>query len=269
MLQIDITSHTSVFIQLKIQWDFQLPRLPSTFVSLAQKHVPYSISNCIWNTSKLLLLSVDVEVNPGPRPIDQNSVFCFICSNKINWGIQQDKAYLLALTETVMHDAIKPAMVYLSTKTAMRKLPVALSPGNVLPTNSSPSQSLPVTSQNKLKIYQWNADGIRPKLLEVRDWQINSDIDVLTVHESKLRKTDKTPFIVGYATIRKVRNNILGGDLLLFIRTDIVFEKLHSLKKAGMETLSIRLKATKSTCLNSTIYIYQTPQLNIIHSTPF
>ena len=177
--------------------------------------------------------------------------------------------HLLALTETVMHDVIKPAMVYLSTKTTMRKLPVALSPGNVLPTNSSPSQSLPVTSQNKLKIYQWNADGIRPKLLEVRDWQINSDIDVLAVHESKLRKTDKTPFIVGYATIRKVRNNILGGDLLLFIRTDIVFEKLHSLKKAGMETLSIRLKATKSTCLNSTIYIYQTPQLNIIHSTPF
>ena len=77
--------------------------------------------------------------------------------------------HLLALTETVMHDVIKPAMVYLSTKTAMGKLPVALSPGNVLPTNSSPSQSLPVTSQNKLKIYQWNADGIRPKLLEVRD----------------------------------------------------------------------------------------------------
>ena len=65
----------------------------------------------------------------------------------------------------------------------------------------------------------------------------------------KLRKADKTPFIAGYATVRKDRNNILGGGLLLFIRTDIIFEKLHSFGKAGMEVLSICLKTTKSTWL--------------------
>ena len=35
----------------------------------------------------------DVETNPGPRPIDQNTVFCSICSNKINRGIHQDIAH--------------------------------------------------------------------------------------------------------------------------------------------------------------------------------
>ena len=35
------------------------------------------------------------------------------------------------------------------------------------PTNSLPSQPVPSTSRNKLKIYQWNADGIRPKLLKL------------------------------------------------------------------------------------------------------
>ena len=69
----------------------------------------------------------------------------------------------------------------------------------------------------------------------------------MAVQVSKLRKTDKTPFIEGYTTIRKDRNNILGGGLLLFIRTDIAFEKLHSFEKADMEILSIRLKATKLT----------------------
>ena len=50
---------------------------------------------------------------------------------------------------------------------------------------------MPTTSRNKLKIYQWNADGIRPKFKELRDPLLNSDIDVLPVQESKLRKTDK------------------------------------------------------------------------------
>ena len=85
------------------------------------------------------------------------------------------------------------------------------------PTNSLPSQPVPSTSCNELKIYQWNADSICPKLLELRDRLLNSDIDVLAVQESKLRKTDKTPSIEGYVTIRKDQNNILGGSLLLFL----------------------------------------------------
>ena len=68
------------------------------------------------------------------------------------------------------------------------------STNRVLPgrTNSLPSQPVPSTTRNKLKIYQWNADGIRSKLLELRDRLLNSDINVLAVQESKLRKTDKT-----------------------------------------------------------------------------
>ena len=85
------------------------------------------------------------------------------------------------------------------------------------PTNSLPSQPVPSTTRNKLKIYQWNADGICPKLVELRHRLLNSDIDVLAVQESKLRKTDKTPSIEGYVTIRKDQNNILGGSLLLFL----------------------------------------------------
>ena len=84
-------------------------------------------------------------------------------------------------------------------------------------TNSLPSKPVPATSRNKLKIYQWNADGIRPKFIELCDHLLNSDIDVLAVQESKLRETDQTLSIEGYATIRKDQNKILGGGLLLFI----------------------------------------------------
>ena len=53
---------------------------------------------------------------------------------------------------------------------------------------------------------------------------------------------------------------MLGGGLLLFIRTDIVFEKLHSFEKAGMEILSTCLKTTKSTWLEFyNVYLRNTP----------
>ena len=135
------------------------------------------------------------------------------------------------------------------------------------PTNSLPSQPVPSTTRNKLKVYQWNSDGIRPKLLELRGCFLNSDTDVLAVQESKLRKTDKTPSIEGYATIRKDRNNILGGGLLLFIQTDIVFEKLHSFEKAGIEILPFISRLLNHLGLISTTSFYQIPQLNIIRST--
>ena len=47
----NILSHSAVFVHLQIHSDFQLPHLPSTFVSLALKYVSYSTSNYIRNTS--------------------------------------------------------------------------------------------------------------------------------------------------------------------------------------------------------------------------
>ena len=65
---------------------------PPTFISSFRKFIPTSISNNIWDTSKLLLLSGELESNPGPCPINTNPVFWTIYSLKINWGIQQDTA---------------------------------------------------------------------------------------------------------------------------------------------------------------------------------
>ena len=87
----NIISHCSGSTHL-IPSDFQLVELKFIFISLSQKFASCSIFNYMWNTSKLLLLSGDVDINPGPRPIDQNPVFCTICSRKINRGPQQDMA---------------------------------------------------------------------------------------------------------------------------------------------------------------------------------
>ena len=98
--------------------------------------------------------------------------------------------------------------------------------------------------------------------MELRYLLINSDIDVLAVQESKLRKTDKTPFIEGYATVRNDRHNILGGGLLIFIRTDIVFKKLHSVEKLAWKSSPSVSRLLSQLGLNSITYIFQTPQLS-------
>ena len=124
---------------------------------------------------------------------------------------------------------------------------------------------MPTTLRNKLKIYEWNADGIQQKFIALFECLLNFDINVLAVEESKLRKTDKAPFIEGYTIIRKDRNNILGGSLLLFIQTDITFEKLHAFQKVGREVLSIRIKATKSTWLE--LYNVYLPNTSTQHNS--
>ena len=60
-----LPSHSPVFIHLQIRSGFQLPHLSPVFVSAVYKYVPSSMSNYIWNTSKLLFLSDDVETNSG------------------------------------------------------------------------------------------------------------------------------------------------------------------------------------------------------------
>ena len=81
----NIISHCSVSTHL-IPSDFQLVQLKFIFILFSQTFTSYSIFNYIWNTSKLLLLSGEVEINPGTRKINQNPVFCIICSRKINRG---------------------------------------------------------------------------------------------------------------------------------------------------------------------------------------
>ena len=111
------------------------------------------------------------------------------------------------------------------------------------------------------------------KLLKLCHLLINSYIAVLAVQEFKLRKAVKTSFVEGQTIIQKGRNNIFGGERLIFIRTNIVFEKLHSFEKAGMEALFIRLKTTKSTWLKlyniSTQYNYPAKLLQYFTNQTF
>ena len=109
------------------------------------------------------------------------------------------------------------------------------------------------------EINQLNADGIRPKFAELRDQLINSDIDVLAAQMLKFWKTDKTPFIKGYATVRKDRNNILGGGLLFFIRTTSYLTNYILSRKQAWRFYPFVSRLLNQLGQNSTMYICRTP----------
>ena len=121
---------------------------------------------------------------------------------------------------------------------------------NIIPlsasTNTIPSQQLAAQLGDKPSTKQWNANGIHPKLLELHDILINSDINIVGIQGSKLHKADKTPLIECYSTIRKDRNNILGGGLPFFVRKNVIFKKIHSFEQTGMKILSVRVRTSKS-----------------------
>ena len=75
-----IPSCSLVTIHFQISSGFQFSYPKPTFVSPFHISVPTTVSNNAWDTSKSLLLSRDIEFNPGPPPIDPNPVFCTICS---------------------------------------------------------------------------------------------------------------------------------------------------------------------------------------------
>ena len=128
LLHSNILFHSSVFVHLQIRPVSQLPFLSLTFPSPTHKSDSSPICKYIQNTSNLLLLSNDVETNPSPQSIDQNPVFCCICYNKINHGIQQDTAPTCSIENcnTRCHQACSGLSIHQTIKLAMQKTLVAL-----------------------------------------------------------------------------------------------------------------------------------------------
>ena len=52
------------------------------------------------------------------------------------------------------------------------------------------------------------------------------DIDVALIQETKLRKSDRSPRVPGYASIRQDRTrDVAGGGLISFIKHSLIFRE--------------------------------------------
>ena len=124
---------------------------------------------------------------------------------------------------------------------------------------TKPSEYLTKNSVNRrLNIMQLNIDSLKSKVVELRHFLKEQDIDVFMLQETKLLKKDKLPRIPGYTLVRddrqpkKGKTKGRGGGLLTGVRDNIPFKEVK-LGKPGIrdkitewQTIDTRLRIKNS-----------------------
>ena len=89
--------------------------------------------------------------------------------------------------------------------------------------SDKPMLTIDVKIRAGLRIMQWNANGLKNKMVTLEDKTRLLEIYIILIQESKLSSSDTNPKLKGYATIRKGRAVGRGGGLVTFIKEDIPF----------------------------------------------
>ena len=116
----------------------------------------------------------------------------------------------------------------------------------------------------KLRILQWNADGVNTKMGELEWYMKQKEIDVVAIQEMKLMKTSRNPKIAGFTCVRKdrmvVRTRAVskGGGLAIFVKENIPMRRLKGWKGESTEGLSVAIDVSSKERL-VIINIYRPP----------
>ena len=109
------------------------------------------------------------------------------------------------------------------------------------------------SDDTKIKILQLNINGIQNKIAELTQLTHESSPDIITIQESKLSTASNKINIPGYITIRKDRQNKVGGGLITYIREEIPFTEFDTTQYTNkitsnqyeIQITSINLSTTK------------------------
>ena len=85
------------------------------------------------------------------------------------------------------------------------------------------TQIITTSSKNFFKVLQLNSNGIRNKTDEIQLLNKNTQADVITIQETKLNQSHKTPNISQFIPIRTECTHKKGGGLLIYIKSKISF----------------------------------------------
>ena len=252
----------------------------------------------------LLLLSGDIETNPGPykcptcnRPWTRRTVGiqCGGCDSWTHYNIRcsgvRHHAHIPQGWRCIRchpsHNMTLPPLSSPSTPPppvssplSPTPLPLPLLPVSPLVGAPEERESPPPPpaltpsrpQNNTLNILQINTNGIRNKIMELRALLHEQHIHIATIQESKLTTTSNTPSFPGYTTLRHDRPTRGGGGLLTLIHKDIPFTNTTAETHARMTldpTLEIQSTRIQIQKHHYNIYIPptdSTPSLNYLNT---
>ena len=111
------------------------------------------------------------------------------------------------------------------------------------------------THNNTLSILQLNINGINNKHEELKQLAHTTQPDIITIQETKLRRTTKTPTLPDYTHIRTDRQGKLGGGLLTYIRHNITFTNLPIPSHINTHNTELQLVKVHTNNYNKSITI--------------
>ena len=103
----------------------------------------------------------------------------------------------------------------------------------------------------RLRIIQWNVDGIKTSAVDLQSLLRQREVDVVLVQESKLSSKDKTPSFPGFSVLRRDRPSGLcraedKGGVMTLVRSDIPFREVPGIGDErldpSMEALSVEIR---------------------------
>ena len=180
---------------------------------------------------RLLLLGGDIYLNPGSqthkwvydislKPVTkhQTSILCEYTKNKVHLKCSQitikhyNKLWYCTLHNTFNHR----------------------------------TQTNTTSPKNFLKVLQPIANGIRNKTDEIQLLIKNTPADIITIQETKLNQSYKTPNISHFTLIRTDRTPKQGGNLLTYIKNNISFSQLSTLNTFLIDLQIIKIHFSTS-----------------------
>ena len=111
-----------------------------------------------------------------------------------------------------------------------------------LPLKEDPGR--PTNIKKNLKIIQVNINGMQSKTEELKKLTYDEKADIITIQETKLKQTNRTPKIDGFTAVRRDRLDRDCGGLLTYIRNDITFTDIRippNIKSQSIELQHIKL----------------------------
>ena len=127
-----------------------------------------------------------------------------------------------------------------------------------------------INSKKTITIIQININGLTTKIHELKNLTDNTKIDIITIQETKLKPTHRTPYLKDYTAIRTDRTYKNGGGLMTYIKNDIIFTELktpHTNNNKLTELQHIKIHLANHKYLNIfNIYIPPRDTTNPDHS---
>ena len=127
-----------------------------------------------------------------------------------------------------------------------------------------------INSKKTITIIQININGLTTKIHELKNLTDNTKIDIITIQETKLKPTHRTPYLKDYTAIRTHRTYKNGGGLMTYIKNDIIFTELktpHTTNHKLTELQHIKIHLANHKHLNIfNIYIPPRDTTNPDHS---